>query len=58
MYRKLLLSILFVFAFITFVDGQGIGPPPPPSKKLPLPGIGYLAIAGLYLGYKKISEKK
>jgi hypothetical protein len=38
--------------------GQNDGPPPPPSEKLPFSGIGYLAIAGLYFGYKKITEKK
>jgi len=58
MYRKFLLSILFVFVISSFALAAG-GPPPPPSDNplpLPLPGIAYLALAGLYYGYKRATK--
>jgi len=58
MYRKFLLSILFVFTISSFALAAG-GPPPPPSDNIPmpLPGIAYLALAGLYYGYKKATKE-
>ena len=54
--KKYLLLTLMVLFIVRFSYAEE-GPPPPPSKKLPIPGIAYLAVVGLYYGYKKVSDK-
>ena len=53
--NKVILAFVFVLLITTISYAEG-GPPPPPSEKLPIPGIAYLAIAGLYYGYKKATK--
>jgi hypothetical protein len=53
--KKYILLIITVVA-VTGISHAAGGPPPPPSEKLPLGNLGYLAVAGLYYGYKKMNR--